>query len=88
MAKLLVTSELHRQQAIHLYAKTRSITERIVNLMQSQPRPMDRGRARGAVEFGALARRAPASGRSVYLCGMILPSCIGSGEIHTMKPRI
>jgi hypothetical protein len=32
--KLLVISELHRQQSILLYAKTRSIPARIVNLIQ------------------------------------------------------
>jgi hypothetical protein len=51
--KLLVISELHRQQTILLYAKTRSIPDRIVNLVQRQVRPMVRGKARAAVEFGA-----------------------------------
>lgn len=51
--KLLVISELHRQQTILLYSKTRSIPDRIVNLVQSQVRPMVRGKARAAVEFGA-----------------------------------
>ena len=46
-------SELHRQQTILLYSKTRSIPDRIVNLVQSQVRPMVRGKARAAVEFGA-----------------------------------
>jgi hypothetical protein len=48
-----VISELHRQQTILLYAKTRSIPDRVVNLVQSQVRPMVRGKARSAVEFGA-----------------------------------
>jgi len=68
--KLLVISELHRQQSILLYAKTRSIPDRIVNLVQRQVRPIVRGKARAAVEFGVLARRDSACGRSVYLCGM------------------
>jgi hypothetical protein len=61
--KLLVISELHRQQCILLYAKTRSIPDRIVNLVQGQVRPIARGKARAAFEFGALARRASACGR-------------------------
>jgi hypothetical protein len=51
--KLLVISELQRQQTILLYAKTRSIPDRIVNLVQRQVRPIVRGKARAAVEFGA-----------------------------------
>ena len=51
--KLLVISELHRQQTILLYSKTRSIPDRIVYLVQQQVRPMVRGKARAAVEFGA-----------------------------------
>ena len=51
--KLLVISELQRQQSILLYAKTRSMPDRIVNLVQRQVRPMVRGKARAAVEFGA-----------------------------------
>jgi transposase, IS5 family len=49
--KLLVISELHRQQSILLYSKTRSMPDRIVNLVQRQVRPMVRGKARAAVEF-------------------------------------
>jgi hypothetical protein len=51
--KLLVISELHRQQSILLNAKTRSIPDRIVNLVQRQVRPIVRGKARTSVEFGA-----------------------------------
>jgi hypothetical protein len=58
-----VISELHRQQCILLYAKTRSIPDRIVNLVQGQVRPIARGKERAAFEFGALARRASACGR-------------------------
>lgn len=49
--KLLVISELHRQQSILLYAKTRSMPDRIVNLVQRHVRPIVRGKARAAVEF-------------------------------------
>jgi hypothetical protein len=51
--KLLVISELHRQQTILLYAKTHSISDRIVNLVRQQIQPLVRGKARAAVEFGA-----------------------------------
>jgi hypothetical protein len=81
-----VISELHRQQSILLYAKTRSIPERIVNLVQRQVRPIVRGRARAAVEFGALARRASACGR-LFPFAMALPSCTGSVGIRTLKVK-
>jgi len=48
-----VISEMHRQQSILLCSKTRSMPDRIVNLVQRQVRPMVRGKARAAVEFGA-----------------------------------
>lgn len=51
--KLLACSELHRQQSILIDSKTRSIPDRLVNLVQSQLRPIVRGKARSAVEFGA-----------------------------------
>ena len=51
--KLLVISELYRQQSILLYSNTRSIPDRIVNLVQRQVRPIARGKARAAWEFGA-----------------------------------
>jgi transposase, IS5 family len=51
--KLLVISELHRQQSILLYSQTRSMPDRILNLVQSHIRPIVRGKARAAVEFGA-----------------------------------
>ena len=37
---LLLISELHRQQSILLYDKTRSMPDRIVILVQRQLRPM------------------------------------------------
>jgi IS5 family transposase len=83
--KLLVISELYRQQSILLYSKSRSMPDRIVNLVQRHVRPIVRGKARAAVEFGALARRASACGRSVFPCGTALPSCTGSAGIHTTR---
>ncbi|MCP9780869.1 hypothetical protein KBY61_09120, partial [Cyanobium sp. To12R1] len=50
--KLLVISELHRQQSILLHSKTRSMPDRIVNLVRRHVRPIVRGKARAAVEFG------------------------------------
>ena len=85
--KLLVISELHRQQTILLYAKTRSMPNRIVNLVQRHVRPIVRGKAQASVEFGALARRASACGRSASLCRMALPFCTGSVGIRTMSSR-
>jgi hypothetical protein len=51
--KLLACSELHRQQSILINSITRSIPERLVNLVQRHVRPIVRGKARAAVEFGA-----------------------------------
>ena len=85
--KLLVISEVHRQRSILMYAKTRSIPVRIVNLVQRQVRPIVRGKARAADEFGAIARRASASSRLVFQCAMALPSCTESAGIHTMKVK-
>jgi IS5 family transposase len=51
--KLLVISELHRHQSILVNSKTRSIPDRIVNLVQRHVRPIVRGKARAACEFGA-----------------------------------
>ena len=85
--KLLVKSELHRQQSILLYSKTRGMPDRIVNLVQRHLRPIVRGKARAAVEFGALARRASACGRLVSLCETALLSCTGSAGIHTTNPK-
>ena len=49
---LLVISELHRQQSILLYSKTRSMPDRIVNLVQRHVRHIVRGKTRAAIEFG------------------------------------
>jgi hypothetical protein len=51
--KLLVVSELVRQQNILYHADTRSIPDRIVSLCQAHIRPIVRGKARCNVEFGA-----------------------------------
>jgi hypothetical protein len=51
--KLLIVSELVRQQRILYYADTRSIADRIVSLSQPHLRPIVRGKARSNVEFGA-----------------------------------
>jgi hypothetical protein len=51
--KLLACSELHRQQNMLINSETRSIPHRLVNLVQRHVRPIVRGKARTAVEFGA-----------------------------------
>ena len=51
--KLLACSELHRQQSFLINSNTRSIPHRLVNLVQRHVRPIVRGKARAAVEFGA-----------------------------------
>jgi len=51
--KLLVVSELVRQQTILYHADSRSIPDRIVSLCQAHIRPIVRGKARCNVEFGA-----------------------------------
>jgi hypothetical protein len=61
--KLLACSELYRQQTVLLHSNTRSIPDRLVSLVQRWVRPIVRGKARAAVEFGAVARRASACGK-------------------------
>jgi hypothetical protein len=51
--KLLVVSELMRQQRILYYSDSRSIPDRIVNLVQAHIRPIVRGKSRCNVESGA-----------------------------------
>jgi transposase, IS5 family len=51
--KLLVVSELVRQQTILYHSDSRSIPDRIVSLSQSHVRPIVRGKARCNVEFAA-----------------------------------
>jgi len=50
---LLICSELHRHQTILLHSKTRIIPDLLVNLVRRQVRPIVRGKARAAVDFGA-----------------------------------
>jgi IS5 family transposase len=51
--KLLVVSELVRQQRILYHSDSRSIPHRIVSLVQAHIRPIVRGKSRCNVEFGA-----------------------------------
>jgi len=51
--KLLVVSELVRQQKILYHSDRRSIPDRIVSLYQAHIRPIVRGKARSNVVFGA-----------------------------------
>lgn len=51
--KLLVVSELVRQQSIYYHSDSRSSPDRIVSLYQSHIRPIVRGKARCNGEFGA-----------------------------------
>ena len=51
--KLLIVSELVRQQNILCHSDSRSIPDRIVSLYQAHVRPIVRGKARCNVEFGA-----------------------------------
>lgn len=51
--KLLVVSELFRQQRVLYHSDHRSIPDRIVSLVQAHIRPIVRGKARCNVEFGA-----------------------------------
>ena len=61
--KLLACSELYRQQTVLLHSNTRSIPDQLVSLVQRWVRPIVRGKARAAVEFGAVARRTSACGK-------------------------
>ena len=51
--KLLVVSELVRQQSILYHSDSKSIPDRIVSLYQAHIRPIVRGKSRCNVEFGA-----------------------------------
>lgn len=51
--KLLVVSELVRQQKVLYHSDSRCIPDRIVSLFQAHIRPIVRGKARSNVEFGA-----------------------------------
>jgi hypothetical protein len=72
--KLRVISELHRQQTILLYAKTRSIPDQIMNWFSD----------RFGLRFAARRKlQLSLALKSEFLCGMALPFCIGSAGIHT-----
>jgi IS5 family transposase len=60
--KLLVSSELYRQQQEMFDADKRRVDDRIVNLSKPHVRPIIRGKPGKKTEFGALARRASARG--------------------------
>lgn len=51
--KLLVVSEIVRQQKILYHSDSRSTPDRIVRLYQAHIRPVVRGKTRSNVEFGA-----------------------------------
>lgn len=71
--KLLVSSEIHRQQQEMYDADSRRVNDRIVNVLKPHSRPIVRGKAGKKTEFGALADRLPlAAGlnlRRQWLCG-------------------
>jgi IS5 family transposase len=68
--KLLVISERNRQESIQLNVKTRSITDRSLNLVQRSVRPVVRGKARAVVEFGGKISIPCGTGfASLYLTG-------------------
>ena len=60
--KLLVVSELYRQQKLMYDEKTHSIEDRIVSISQPHIRPIVRGKANAPVEFGAKAATARVGG--------------------------
>jgi IS5 family transposase len=52
-SRVLVGSELHRQERILLNTKPRNIPDPVVNLVQGQVRPIVRAKARASVASGA-----------------------------------
>jgi hypothetical protein len=83
--KLLVISERNRQQSIQLNVKTRSITDRILNLVQRSVRPVVRGKARAVVEFGAKISIPFGSGfASLYLTSWD-PYNIADGLVFSLR---
>ena len=65
--KLLVISELYRQQKQMYDKKTHSVEERIVSIAQPHLRPIVRGKEHKAVEFGAKVAVALVSGFSFMI---------------------
>ena len=57
--KLLIASEIIRQQQEMVAADSRRIDDRIVNLSKPHVRPIVKGKAGKKTEFGALAARLP-----------------------------
>jgi hypothetical protein len=81
----LACSALYRKQTILFHNNKRSIPDRPVSLVQSWVWPIVRGkaRARAAVEFGAVARRASACGKSMSRFRTDFHICIESAGIPT-----
>ncbi|CAK6696170.1 IS5 family transposase ISSysp4 [Synechococcus sp. CBW1107] len=77
--KLLVISELVRQQMILYRSDTRSIRDRIVSLIQFDIRPIVCGKTRDNVEFGAKI--------SISVSSDDLHSWIVSAEIPATKEK-
>jgi len=65
--KLLVISELYRQQKLMYDEKTHSIPDRIVSISQPRLRPIVRGKAGTDVEFGAKVATAHIGGFSFII---------------------
>ena len=65
--KLLVISELYRQQKLMYDEKTHKIEDRIVSISQPYLRPIVRGKARSPVEFGAKVATAHIGGFSFII---------------------
>ena len=65
--KLLIISELYRQQKLMYDEKTNKIEDRIVSISQPHLRPIVRGKARTSVEFGAKIATAHIGGFSFVI---------------------
>jgi IS5 family transposase len=65
--KLLVISELHRQQKLMYDEKTHSVEDRIVSISQPHIRPIVRGKANAPAEFGAKVATAHIGGFSFVI---------------------
>ncbi len=86
--KLLVTSEVQRQRQEMYVADSRRINNRIVNLSKPHERPIARGKAGKKTEFGSLARRASACGRSRFKMIMDFRVWIESAGTTTKRQMI
>jgi len=65
--KLLVISELYRQQKLMFDEKTHKVEDRIVSISQPHIRPIVRGKANAPVEFGAKVATAHIGGFSFVI---------------------